>query len=225
MRLGSNRYYMLVASLPPLPARVEVERLPISPERLQVRLRMLEPEDAEELRRLREVLQWGRQFEEPDDNAVVARWGALVGAVTNPLAREVVSRVLDVRMVAVALRSRRLGVPLPKVGLGTWSEHLRRHFEHPEFRLAHVFPWIAEADRLLRAGELLELYRRFVLGVPWAFLKKRSEDYSFSFEAVLLYIARWELLRGWLELEADRGREVLETLLTEALGEHANLYS
>ena len=34
---------MLVSSLPPLPVRFEVPRLPITIERLQGRLRMLEP--------------------------------------------------------------------------------------------------------------------------------------------------------------------------------------
>jgi hypothetical protein len=132
---------------------------------------------------------------------------------------------MDVRMIAVALRSRRRGLPLPPVGIGQRFNHIRRHFSQPDFKLGQVFPGIPEAERLLAQGELLSLYRQYVLGVTWRYLKKRAEDYSFSFEAVVLYIARWDIMRRWQQLEAERGREIFETLVTEALGEYANLYS
>ena len=66
--------------------------------------------------------------------------------------------------------------------------------------------------------------RQHVLGATWAYLKKRAEDYSFSFEAVVLYIARWDMIRRWQQLQAERGRAIFETLVTEALGEYANIY-
>ena len=69
---------------------------------------------------------------------------------------------------------------------------------------------------------MLTLYRR-VLGETWAYLKKRAEDYDFSFEAVVLYIARWDIIRRWQQLQAERGRAVFEALVTEALGEYATL--
>ena len=52
----SNSYHMLISSLPALPPRFDVDRLPITFERLQGRLRMLEPEDAEEIERMLAVL-------------------------------------------------------------------------------------------------------------------------------------------------------------------------
>ena len=58
----SNMYYMLVSSLPALPPRLDVDRLPITLERLQARLRMLEPEDAQEISRMLDILglAWSR---------------------------------------------------------------------------------------------------------------------------------------------------------------------
>ena len=94
-----------------------------------------------------------------------------------------------------------------------------------DFRLGQVFPWIPEAERLLAQGDLLTLYRQYVLGATWTYLKKRAEDYYFSFEAVVLYIARWDIIRRWQQLQAERGRAIFETLVTEALGEYANIYS
>ena len=220
----SNTYYMLISSLPALPPRLDVDRLPITLERLQARLRMLEPEDAQEIRRMLDILAWSHQFVEANDAAVVKRYGELMQEVTNPLVREVFATVMDVRMVVAALRRRRHGLGPPTVGFGQWFEHVRRHFNQPDFRLGHAFPGIIRFDQLLGQGDVLNLYRH-MLGAVWTYLKKRAEDYVFSFEAVVLYIARWEIMRQWQQLQAERGRAVFEALVTEALGEYAKLYS
>ncbi len=225
MKRWSNSYHMLISSLPALPLRFDVERLPITFERLQGRLRMLEPEDAEEIERMLAVLRWGNQFEEPSDVAVVQRYEALMHDITHPLVRDILAHGMDVRMIAVALRCRRRGLALPTVGVGQWFDHIRLNFNQPDFKLGRVFPWIPEAERLLAQGDVLTLYRQYVLGATWTYLKKRAEDYYFSFEAVVLYIARWDIIRHWQQLQAERGRAIFETLVTEALGAYANIYS
>jgi hypothetical protein len=88
-----------------------------------------------------------------------------------------------------------------------------------------VFPWLVPFNQLLEQNDVLALYRR-VLQETWTYLRKRSQDYdSFSFEAVVLYIARWDIIRRWQQLQPERGRSILEALVTEAMGEHAKLYS
>ena len=225
MKWWSNSYHMLISSLPALPPRFDVERLPITFERLQGRLRMLKPEDAEEIERMLAVLRWGNQFEEPSDATVVQRYNALMHDITHPLVRDILAHGMDMRMIAVALRCRRRGLPLPTVGVGQWFDHIRHNFHQPDFKLGQVFPWISEAERLLAQGDVLNLYRQYVLGATWTYLKKRAEDYYFSFEAVVLYIARWDMIRRWQQLQAERGRTIFETLVTEALGAYANIYS
>jgi hypothetical protein len=220
----SNTYYLLICSLPALPPRFDVDRLPITLERLQGRLRLLEPEDAREISRMLDFLAWSHQFAEADDAAVVKRYGELMQEVTNPLIREVFAVGMDVLMIVAALRRRRHGLGPPTVGFGQWFDHIRRHFNQPDFRLGHVFPWILPFAHMLEQGDVLNLYRR-VLGESWAYLKKRAEDYVFSFEAVVLYIARWDIIRHWQQLQAERGRAIFEALVTEALGEYAKLYA
>ena len=222
--MRSNTYYLLICSLPALPPRFDVDRLPITLERLQGRLRLLEPEDAREISRMLDFLAWSHQFAEADDAAVVKRYGELMQEVTNPLIREVFAVGMDVRMIVAALRRRRHGLGPPTVGFGQWFDHIRRHFNQPDFRLGHVFPWILPFAHMLEQGDVLNLYRR-VLGESWAYLKKRAEDYVFSFEAVVLYIARWDIIRHWQQLQAERGRAIFEALVTEALGEYAKLYA
>ena len=89
--MRSNSYYMLISSLPALPTRFDVDRLPMTLERLDARLRMLEPEDAEEINRMLAVLRWMSQFVEARDTAVVRRYGELMQEITNPLVREVLA--------------------------------------------------------------------------------------------------------------------------------------
>jgi len=225
MRRPSNRYYMLVCSLPALPTHLDAEHPPISAERLAMRLRMLEPEDALEIERMRAVLDWGNQYSEPDDAAIVRRVRVLMERISNPLVREILEFGLDMRMIAVALRCRRREIDLPAVGFGRWFEQIRRHFKQPDFRLGQVVPGIAEAERLLVQRDSLMLYRRFVLGATWDYLRKLAEGYYFEFEAVVLYIARWDCIRRWQLLDPERGRAIFEALVTEALGEYANVYS
>ena len=112
----------------------------------------------------------------------------------------------------------------PTIGLGQWSDHVRRHFQQPDFKLSHVFPGIARFEQGLEQGDVLNLHRH-MLEATWTYLKKRAEDYSFSFEAVVLYIARWEIMRQWQQLRPERGREIFDALVTEALDEYARLYA
>jgi Protein of unknown function (DUF2764) len=223
--VSPHSYYMLISSLPALPPRFEVDRLPITLERLQARLRMLEPEDAQTINRMLDILDWSRQIVEASDAAVVKRYSDLMREVTNPLVREVVGVGIDVRMIVAALRRRRRGLDAPAIGFGQWFGHIRRHFNQPDFGLGYVFPWLLPFDQLLEHQDVLTLYRR-MLGETWAYVRKRMQDYdSFSFEAVVLYIARWDIVRHWQQLQVERGRAVFETLVTEAMGEYAKLYS
>ncbi len=224
MRFRSNSYHMLISSLPPLPPRFDADRLPISPERLQDRLRMLEPEDAEEMTRMIQVLQWSRQFEEPNDAAVVKRYEALIEGIRTPLVREVLTAAMDVRMITTAMRRRRFGLGPPPIGIGRWWEQIRRHFNQPDFGLSRIFPRITRFASELEEGDVLNCYRNLI-EATWFYLKKGADDYDFSFEAVVLYVARWNLLRQRLDLQAERGRLIFETLIKEALGEYGNIYS
>ena len=121
--MRSNTYYMLICSLSALPPRFDVDRLPITLERLQARLRVLEPEDAQEISRMLDILAWSRQGAEATDTAVVQRYGALMQEVTNPLVREVFAADMDVRMIVAALRRRRHGLGPPTVGVGPVVRH------------------------------------------------------------------------------------------------------
>lgn len=223
--MRSNSYHMLISSLPALPTRFDAARLPMTLERLQSRLRMLEPEDAQEISRMLDVLNWIRQFVEARDTAVAQRYGELMQGITNPLVREVLTAGMDRRMIIAALRRRRHGLGPPTVGFGQWFDHIRRHFNQPDFGLGRVVPWLVPFAQLLEHDDVLTLYRG-MWGETWTSLRRFAQEYdTFSFEAVVLYIARWDIIRRWQQLQPERGRAIFEALVTEAMGKYAELYS
>jgi hypothetical protein len=215
---------MLICSLPALPIRFDVDRLPISPERLQERLRMLEPEDAREIRSLSQILEWSTRFAETTDAAVVQRYSELMAPIESPLVREAAAAVVDARMIVAALRRRRRGLGPPTVGIGQWFDQIRRHFAEPDLGLAHAYPRLAELQRRLEEGDALAFHRG-LLEATWEYLRRRSNDHYFDFGAVVLYVARWTIIHHWQQLEAGRGKAIFETLVAEALGEHADVYA
>ena len=223
MKLRPHGYQMLVASLPALPARLDVGRLPIGAERLQDRLRLLEPEDRQEIERMETVLRWSRQFEESTDEAVVRRYDTLVSGISNALVREVLVILMDVRMITTALRRRRRGLGPPTIGIGRWVDRIRREFNRPDFGLGHAYPRLGEIAPMLEKGDVLSVYRA-LMTATWAYLKRRADEYFFSFEAVVLYVVRWNLLAQWQEMQAERGGPIFEALVTEALGDYADVY-
>ena len=218
----SNRYYFLVASLPAMPRRFDVDRVPITQRRLAKRLELLKPEDAEVVEQLRAFLLWDRQPWDRTDEEVISHYDELMSTTSNRLARHVVAFQMDIRTILSGLRRRRRGLP-PPPGVGQWVDHIRKNWDHPQFKLRWQHPWIAEIDPLLETTDCLRV-QRIKLGVVWDHWSKLAEQYFFSFEAVLLYLARWEIINRWTSQDAELGRQRFEQLVTESLDEYVSLY-
>jgi hypothetical protein len=205
-----------------MPRHFEVDRVPITQPRLEKRLGMLEPKDARVVEQLRAFLLWDRQPPDRTDEEMVAHYDQLMATTADRLARHIVAFLMDIRTIVSSLRRRRRGLP-PGPGMGPWVDHIRRNWQHPVFELGWQHPWIARVDQLLGTTDCLAL-ERILLGVTWTHWAKLAERYFFSFEAVLLYLARWETLQRWTSHDAVAGRQRFEQLVSESLNEHANLY-
>jgi hypothetical protein len=218
----SKPYYMLVTSLPALPRSFEVDRVPITLPRLEHRLKMLSPEDAQVVTQLRAILIWDQQRRDHTDEEVISHYDQFMSTMANRLACDIVSFRMDLRTIMSGLRRRRRGL-LPPPGVGQWADSIRRNWDHPQFKLAWQHPWIAEVDRLLGTTDCLPV-ERILLGVSWKHWTRLAEQHYFDFEAVLLYLARWEILSRWVSQDAKHGQQRFAQLVTESLSEYNNLY-
>jgi hypothetical protein len=212
---------MLVASLPALPRHFEVDRDPITRPRLQERLKLLPPEDAAVLRRLIDFLAWDRQPLDRTDEEVVGHYEALTPTIGNRLIRNLIDDRVELRTIVSGLRRRRAQLP-PPVGIDPWATHVRRNWNHPEFHLQTRHPWIGPFQQLVDAGDVKEA-ERLLFSVSWERWSRLAAGYHFSFETVVLYLARWEIIDRWTSRDAARGRQRFEQLIVETLGEHGRL--
>ncbi|HRX83297.1 MAG TPA: DUF2764 family protein, partial [Pirellulaceae bacterium] len=44
-----------------------------------------------------------------------------------------------------------------------------------------------------------------------------ADEFYFSFETILLYLARWEIVDRWTRLDESAGRQKFDQLLTQTL--------
>ncbi len=218
----SRSYYTLIASLPSLPRHFDVERLPISAPRLEERLKMLTDEDAEIVRQWTGFLHWDRQILDRTDEDVAREYRRILGEISNPTLREMIEFRMDTRTIIAAVRRRRAGMP-PPTGVGQWVEQIRNNYDHPEFRLQGRYDWIGKFDAALEHGEAIEA-QRLLFDANYRHWARMAEQFTFSFEAVLLYLARWEIIDRWTSCDDESGKKRFETMITETLGDYANLF-
>ena len=220
-RVIDSSYYMLIASLPHLPANFDVDYLPISRVRLAQRLKMLQPGDALVLEQLNDFLAWDRQPLDRTDAEVVARYEQLMATISNSLVRMLINHRIDVRTIVSGLRRRRNGQG-PPPGVGQMVETIARNWQHPQFQLHGQHPWIVEFDRDLSAGDALAA-QRVLYRVVWDRWTRLAEHYYFSFETVLLYLARWSIIERWVSQDQQAGQQKFDELIEETLGEYAHI--
>ena len=197
-------YYTLIASLPHLPPHYDVERLPISRSALSARLRLLREDDQFVLRQLVDFLAWDRQPFDRTDEEVVSEYDRLQEEIRHKLVLQIIDLRINVRTLVGALRRRR-DESGPPIGVGPLVEPIRRAWSKPHFGLERQFPWIVEFEEHLKSGEAMSA-QRVLFDYTWTTWRRMAADFTFSFEAVLLYIARWSIVDRWTSCDAEVGR-------------------
>jgi hypothetical protein len=221
-------YYTLVTSLPWLPRFDRAEHLPISEKRLAERLLMLEPDDAEVVKRGIEFLEWRRHPTGRTDREMVEKYEDMMERLTAHHAlQRLVEFIVDQRTIMVALRRQQRHKPAPGAeepwGVGRWVGYIERHWDEPGLRLDHIYPWIPEANTLLENGDTLAL-ERLLLTLQWEHIERSSQDDNFGFESVLAYLFKWSILQQWLLQDTETAKARFGDLTVEVLDDYQQLF-
>ena len=224
-----DAYVMLVSSLPDPQALFLAKQPPLSRLRLDQRLRVLTAEDAERLKLVEEALNWRQLPMAASEQDVIDRGRAALSKVESRTLRLILRDRLEIRTCLAALRRRARGEGPPgdsAWGFGRWVGHIARNWTEPAFRLERVFPWLREADRLLRQDDPLAL-ERLVLELSYEKLKRQAGEHAFDFEAVVIYVLKWSIVDRWARYNAEaaarRFEDLTQAALVAALGEPAAL--
>jgi hypothetical protein len=220
MARHGTEYLTLMASLPWLPPLFAARQVPISRQRLELRLEMLEAPDLALLRRIEAVVQWDRLGMHDTDAQIVRAIEALLPEIADADLRAYLAWRFEVRSLVAALRRRAAGRPAPergeRWGLGPNLAIVARQWDEPDFGVARLHPWLPEARALHAAGDTLGL-ERLLLQLVWGRTGRAAEGHEFDFPAAVFYLLRWHLLQRWLSYDRPAARSRFDVLLEEAL--------
>jgi hypothetical protein len=223
----ATRYVMLITSLPYHGPLFGARQTPLSRLRLSHRLRILDETDAQALRDLSSVLEWIHQSMSVTDAELIARTKQFEEAWGEGFLSDVMRFRMEVRTIYTALRRRRRGESSPPVGkpwgYGSWVRHIERYWNESGFRLQQVYPWVNEAERLINARDSLAL-ERLLLGIIWNYLTRISVGHEFDFEAVVIYVLRWDLIARWSSYDGARAVQHFDGLVESGMGRYSQLF-
>lgn len=223
-----SKYITLMSSLPPLGKLFEVKQTPISRLKLESRLKLLEEKDELLLNQIANLIAWSQQAIEQTDEEFVAEANRFLAEVRNPTLREIVACRLGVRTIMVALRRRHRGENEPPFGkpwgVGPWVSYIERHWTEPGFRLEGMFPWVSEANRLLKANDSVAL-EHLQFEVNWKMLDRVSAGHYFDFEAVIIYLNRWSLVDRWCRYNGDAAVERFRKLVDSGIEKFTDVFA
>lgn len=218
----SQKYYTLVASLPHLPRIGQVgERIPINRSQLIKRLKMLDENDRETVKRAWEFIAWEKQDPLQSDEEIVTNYQKLVSEPIHPALRDMIDFRMGLRTVLAGLRRRLAGEQIAPSdnawGISPWVLQMKRQWNDPDFGLSGVFPWISQLRVDLTEGKSLQV-DQCVMELVWDSLDRLSANKNFQIENVLAFIFKWDILERWLARDQVKAREQIESL-TDSLVE------
>jgi len=226
MARHGEKYITLMASMPALPAPFAARELPLSRIGLEGRLRLLDDEDAQLLDRILHVMVWERI----DIALPAAEIIRLVDDVMNLLHSETLRTVIrerfELRTVLAALRRRRRGESSPssgtRWGCGRYVDQISRNWARPHFGLRRTLPWLGEIRDLHDVGSIRRLDLA-ISRVAWQGLVDAQREHEFDFDAVALYVLKYDMIARRLAHSAAKTRKRFDELVAAGLGDHAAL--
>ena len=225
--MGRQSYYTLLASLPHLQRFDQTDRLPITRERLNKRLRMLTADDAQLYESAADFLAWQRQSATRSDEEMIGRFKKMEERIAVPSLQFIFDFPIDQRTIMAGLRRRFRGMPAPANGepwgVGHYVNHIERNWDDPYFKLSAIYPWIVQARSQLESGETLAL-ERLLKSALWDHADRSVPAYDFGFSAVIVYVFKWDIMDRWLSYDIEEAKKRFDELVTEVTDEQPKIF-
>jgi hypothetical protein len=222
------KYVTLMSSLPPLGQLFGSTQTPLSRLKLENRLKLLDAKDTERLNRIANLIAWSQQPKERTDSQFVADANRLLAELHNPTLQGIITFRLDLRTILVALRRRHRGETAPPVdqpwGVGSWVNYIEQNWTEAGFGLEGMFPWVLEANRLLKQDDSVAL-ERLQFELNWKMLDRFGAGHYFDFEAVVIYLMRWSLVDRWTRYDGEVAVKRFGELVDEGIEKFTDVFA
>lgn len=219
--IGSqNQYVLLISSLPPHKRDLFAkEQTPISPIKLKKRLQWLTPADAEDLSKVDKLLYWS-SMENETDRDFVENSKYWLDTIENAFLKRMILWRLEMRTIVAALRRRHLQMTPQDdaeiLGFGRWPLLIVNHWELPDFGIGRQMPWVTTAAKLINEEDSLGL-ELFLLNQVWQQYERQGAGHYFDFEAVVIYVLRWDVLQRWKLVNRQRALERFNAIVEHCM--------
>ena len=132
----------------------------------------------------------------------------------------------DAPELLAALRRRRRGESAPPAGMpwgyGRYVDQISRNWARPHFGIRRMLPWLGEIRELHDVGSTRRLDLA-IARVAWHGLAQAQQEHEFDFDAVVLYVLKYDMIARRLGYSAAKARERFDELVATGLGEYAAL--
>jgi hypothetical protein len=155
----------------------------------------------------------------------IIRYHELMKESANPLARYLIKSRTEMRLLLSAIRRQRRGLGPPSwagkvAGSEGLTSSIRKHWNQPHFQLGARYRWVEAFTKLYDSGDVGEA-QWVLFAHRWRDWTRIAEQHTFSFEAVIAYLVRWEIIDRWTSQNAEAGKARFANLIEETLGEYA----
>ena len=219
-----TEYTMLMASLPPHPMSLwDQKNKPVSRLRLERRLSLLNEQDKQQLKEIESILHWAKMSDEKSDADIVIEAERLIAVIDNPILKKVIIWRLELRTIVTAIRRRQLGKSAPKKierwGYGQVVPFIQKNWQVDDFSLGHRYHWVRAANTLFKQEQSVEL-EKLLLNLSWQHYEMIGHDHYFDFEAVVIYVLRWNIVNRWVQCNEQEAMSQFDELVNKGLGEY-----
>jgi len=209
---------MLMSSLPRHDNNLDKEKIvPLSRIQLDKRLAILDEKDLADLLKIEGLLHWSHMNEDIDQ-VFVNRTTESIESIDNTFIKSIVIWRLEIRIILAAIRMRHQGLKhaptKEQLGFDYWNYYISNYWNEVDFGLGKQLPWLAQANEYLVTNQSLQL-EKLLYKVVWEHYHRQNFAHYFDFEAVIIYVLRWDIVSRWIkknnELAIKRFDSLVET--------------
>lgn len=222
----TTQFYMVASSLPRMDASFKISEPPISRHQLEKRLKLL-PEETVKLLFQIELLVWSSWYM-PKQSVIETRTLYQNTLESNSdFISDITNWYLDLRSILAAMRMRKTQKESPSDShnywVTRWDHQLIQKWNEPDFGLKSVYPWIPKVNACIEKNDTASV-EEFLLTHIWNYLSKLEAGHYFDFEAITVYLLRWNIVNYWSQFNKNKVLECIDLLCDSLVDlEHLSL--